>query len=254
MKKCFYGKQLIALIGAVAILLSACGTKRKNEGDTMVVLNQRQIDILSDQGLPTNYDQLTMAQKGAITAIERFLTYLETTHNEEFTFAGYWPTGPEHINAKCSKGVVTAYRTYKDDQYTYWDSYDKLLREEEVCTIIDSFFEKQNEQNQIKWYSEFSSEISSNANNTVVYGRIVIFSLDSDAEEITNRANIFGQWLKDQDLNIQMDAVFYGVDKEVFNKIEDYNYQSILDSQIESLFAGCYVSEHGSISIYGRGD
>lgn len=253
MKHFFDRKKLIALIGAVAIFFSACAMKKKSEGDSVVVLNQRQIDILSEQGLPTDYEQLTMTQKGAITAIERFLSYLESKHSDEFIFAGYWPTGPEHIKAKCSKGVVTAYRTYKDGEYNYWDSYDNLLREVEVSAVIDSYYQAQNEQEPLKWYSEFSSEISSNADNKVVYAQLVAFSADTDSDAVIKRAEAFGQWLKDQNLFVQMDAAFYGVSKEDLNEIEDYNYQDFLDSRHDTVFAGCYVSEHGSISIYERG-
>ncbi|MCF0109031.1 MAG: hypothetical protein HUJ57_02905, partial [Erysipelotrichaceae bacterium] len=94
MKKHFNGYKLVALACAMAMLLSACADKGKD--DTVYVLTQRQKDILAEQGLPTDYEKLTTSQKGAISAIEDLLSYLEETHNEEFTFSGrYWPTGPQ---------------------------------------------------------------------------------------------------------------------------------------------------------------
>ena len=53
--------KLLALIGVMAMLLSACADKGKD--DTVYVLTQRQKDILAEQGLPTDYETLPLMEE-----------------------------------------------------------------------------------------------------------------------------------------------------------------------------------------------
>ena len=55
--------KLLALIGVMAMLLSSCAIGGKGEDDTTVYLNQRQKDILAEQGLPTDYETLPLMEE-----------------------------------------------------------------------------------------------------------------------------------------------------------------------------------------------
>ena len=252
MKKRFDCMKLLALIGVMAMLLSSCAIGGKGEDDTTVYLNQRQKDILAEQGLPTDYEKLTTSQKGAITAIEDLLSYLEETHNEEFTFSGrYWPTGPQHIEAYCSIGMVTAYAKYSDGQIIYWDSYNNVLRENEVRSIIEAWFQEQYEAGTYKFYSNFHSRIDQNPENDVVYGKCVAVFPDCNQNQIMEIAASFEQWLNGQNLNSQITFLFYGFAEEDFTGIEEDNLQSIIDSHVETAYAICCLNENGNTASDG---
>ena len=253
MKKHFNIIKLIALTCAIVMLLSSCAIGDKGEDDTTVYLNQRQKDILAEQGLPTDYEKLTTSQKGAITAIEDLLSYLEETHNEEFTFSGrYWPTGPQHIEAYCSKGMVTAYSKYSDGRIIYWDSYNNLLRENEVRSIIEGWFQEQYEAGTYKCYLKFHSDVKSNPENDVVYGNGIAVFPDCDQEQIMEIAASFDQWAKGQNLNTQFNLVFRGYAAEDFARIEEYNIQEIIDSHVDISYASFLMNENGNTTYRGR--
>ena len=237
--------KLLALICAVAILLSGCtiGTKK-----TKVVLNDRQKEILAKQGLPTDYYELTSAQQGAITAIEDLLVYLEETHNEEFTSHGrYWPPrsgDPEHIDAYCSNGEVTAWRKYEDGQFTYWDNYDIVVHAKEVMATISSYFEEQ--------YEDTVTSVLGIDDYTDVHGTYYIFFLDCDQEQMDERVAAFEEWLKGQDLNARFNFYFRGLKEEDFNRIELMTFRDIINSKVELSYAVCVLEENGDTFVRGR--
>jgi len=83
-----------------------------------VILSERQIKILSDQGLSTDYNKLETNQKEAIVAIEELLKHLEDKYEIGFTYLGYNAEGvleDEKLTAYPSDGdelidIVTATR------------------------------------------------------------------------------------------------------------------------------------------------
>ena len=99
----------------------------QNEEEIELVLTQRQKDILASEGLPTEWSELTARQQRGIIAIERYMSYLDETYDDSFTFTGYYPldidNSREHLKAECSLGVVTVYRKYIDGEFVYEDNY-----------------------------------------------------------------------------------------------------------------------------------
>ena len=57
-----------------------------------VILTERQKRILQSEGLPQNYEELTISQKSGITRIEAGLKYLKDKYNKEFIYKGYTPS------------------------------------------------------------------------------------------------------------------------------------------------------------------
>ena len=87
-------RKLIVLILSILAMFSlvACSSKDKEpevEKEPEVVLNERQKEILMEEGLTTVFEDLTYTQKKAIVAIEDMLTYLDEKYNDEFSYAGY---------------------------------------------------------------------------------------------------------------------------------------------------------------------
>lgn len=118
-------------IVAIILMIGACGCTMNNSdlpsnSVSEITLNERQKNILSEQGLPTNVNELTDSQQKAIVAIEAMLQYAEEKYNSSFSYAGYTAASAlekEHMRAYPSGGdkqtesfTITKTSTgYKDD-------------------------------------------------------------------------------------------------------------------------------------------
>ena len=60
-----------------------------NKEETDMYLTERQISILNENGLPTDYNQLTDTQKNDIAAIEAMLVHLENTYNVKAEYVSF---------------------------------------------------------------------------------------------------------------------------------------------------------------------
>ncbi len=67
--------------------LCSCGTAEVSE----VKLNDWQKNLLEADGLPTDYDSLTMKQQQTITRIWDMISYLNDKYDEEFIYVDYIP-------------------------------------------------------------------------------------------------------------------------------------------------------------------
>ncbi len=90
--KCIKVISIILLI--ITIMIGVCGcymnnTDNSKDNFNQVILTERQKQILSEQGLTTEYDELSSSQKKAIVAIEDMLKYAEEKYNLSFAYAGY---------------------------------------------------------------------------------------------------------------------------------------------------------------------
>lgn len=96
-------KRTLFLLIALGCL---CGCQQKtshvSQTSENIKLNSRQKNILSKEGLSTNYDELTASQKSAIISIESMLSYLEDKYDTEFVYVAYSgksPTENEELTA-----------------------------------------------------------------------------------------------------------------------------------------------------------
>ena len=113
-------------------MLGVCGCAGNsadvaNHTEAEGVLNKRQESILSKQGLPTNFNELTASQQNAIVAIEDMLQYVENKYDTSFSYAGYSPEGymeKEHMRAYPSDGdMQTDSFTISKTETGYTDDY-----------------------------------------------------------------------------------------------------------------------------------
>lgn len=152
-------RRLLAILTA-AVLLAVSVTACSSAGDSgaaapqtdteesaATVLTERQKDILTQEGLPTNYDDLSLLQKSAITAIGDMLDYIENKYSHQFMYLGYVAAGPlekEHLDVypvgKSSRDVVTVYRDYVGGEYVYSDNYPLLEANTLYQEAMESFF------------------------------------------------------------------------------------------------------------------
>lgn len=100
------------LIGIISLMIGACGCKMQNsevqsKAEMDVTLNQRQKDILREQGLSTEYTNLSISQQKAIVSIEKMLCYADKKYRKSFSYAGYVAQNPletEHMYAFPTEG------------------------------------------------------------------------------------------------------------------------------------------------------
>lgn len=82
------------IVSSIILMMGVCGCTMNNSylpsnTESEVSLNQRQKDILTEQGLSTEYTELSASQQNAIVEIESMLCYVEEKYNTSFSYAGY---------------------------------------------------------------------------------------------------------------------------------------------------------------------
>jgi len=87
----------------VLCFCSACAVKPNTDkppvnqtvgGEVKVKLTQRQIDILTEVGLPTDYAELSDSQQNDIVAIEEMLCYMEDTYKTTVVYRNFTQASP----------------------------------------------------------------------------------------------------------------------------------------------------------------
>ena len=120
------------IVCSLILMIGVCGCTMNNSDlpsntESEVSLNQRQKDILTEQGLSTEYMELSASQQKAIVAIEEMLVYVETKYNTSFSYAGYSAQSSlekEHMRAFPTSGdmetdsfTITKTETGYEDDY-----------------------------------------------------------------------------------------------------------------------------------------
>lgn len=83
-------KVLFALLSlSVYFSFISCSDLAQDENSSK--LNETQIEILAAEGLPTDYDELTVSQQYTIDRIDEMLSYLNEKYEEPFIYADYIP-------------------------------------------------------------------------------------------------------------------------------------------------------------------
>ena len=79
------------IVSLLILMMGVCGCTMNNSDlpnntESEVSLSQRQKDILAEQGLSTEYTELSASQQKAIVAIEEMLVYVEKKYNTSFSY------------------------------------------------------------------------------------------------------------------------------------------------------------------------
>ena len=144
---------LILTIAAVGVLFidthSAyyIGNKNTSSVQSEYILSDRQKSILQKEGLPTDYDSLSLTQKASIEAIEDMFTYLDMRYpDEQFEFSGYVAQSPlesEQLIVFSQYGKVTVYRDISGDSPEYDDDFKEIKAADMYSTVINELIAKQ---------------------------------------------------------------------------------------------------------------
>ena len=110
-----------------------------------VVLNERQKNILKEEGLPTDYEKLTPTQKMAIVSMEEMLQYADEKYGKTFCYAGYVAAGAvddEHTIAYPSDGDELKERfTITKTESGYEDNYINIVANEDFFKYLSNNIE-----------------------------------------------------------------------------------------------------------------
>ena len=130
---------LILTIAAVGVLfidthsVYYIGNKDTSTVQSEYILSDRQKSILQKEGLPTDYNSLSLTQKAGIEAIGDMFTYLDMRYpDEKFEFSGYVAQSPlesEQLIVFSQYGKVTVHRDINGDSFEYNDDFTTVINE-----------------------------------------------------------------------------------------------------------------------------
>ena len=244
-------KKLI-IIGLTAIIgtgICGCNIKENSSDDTKknteIVLNERQKEILEEEGLSTNPEELTYSQKKSIVAIDEMLTAIEKKYNRSFSYAGYIEEGAleeEQLIAYPSDGdkdgesfAVT--RTKESGEYVYEDEYVNVVAKQIYAAYILEYCQTQLGENNVKVYSIITNIkdkemlLKAEQIDFNVSGESCIFV---DGEKITeevynNFLSSYEKWTEEH--GIDENTEFVLLKEEVIKNVNKYNYTNYLSSE-----------------------
>ena len=127
-----FGK-VIAGLGLI-VIIGACGCSMGKEetDEELTELTDQQIEILEQEGMPTDINQLSELQKYDIQKIDEMMNYMEETYGEEFVFDGYhepelldrWDKVYVYRAADTDKtSLITVKRKWENGEWVYEDEY-----------------------------------------------------------------------------------------------------------------------------------
>lgn len=236
--------------------------EEETEMTKRIVLNERQIGILEEAELPTDYYELNQSQKSAILCIEEMLVYLEDKYGETFCYDGYVPDGgvdPEYLTAYAEKDskkrIVTLYRKYENGEYVYEDDYQNILAEEDYKNALMSFISKYIDEKDYKLFVEIhevddnwtKESIISNTNS----GNLIFINEDANSYvNINDFVNEYGLWMQKQIKNRASLTVFRTQSAKVYNETNEYNFAKKIYSGEYVEEITCSITSDGELRIY----
>ncbi len=255
---------VLALLTALCLLLAGCalhtgsaavnGKTDQAEGNTM--LNERQIRILREQGLPTDYDKLTISQRSAILSIDLMLSYLEEKYDMSFAYEGYWAadtTGSEKLLASSGEWHVTAWRTYEDGAFQYSDNFPALKAAPLYQEALRAFFAERAGDKAVKVFSEIRA-LDEDSDKDILRragAMSYIFIPDSvDRAAFDSLIEDYAAWIPTAAEGQSSYVRFVYLEKDAFDMTLPINYSEM--SQCKQVIASrdCDCSASGKISFY----
>lgn len=123
------------------------GNKETSTMKSEYILSDRQKSILQKEGLPTDYNSLSLTQKASITAIEDMFKYLDMSYPDEtFEFSGYVAQSPlesEQLIVFSQYGKVTVQRDLSGENPEYDDDFEEIKAADMYSTVINEVLAKE---------------------------------------------------------------------------------------------------------------
>lgn len=139
-----FGKVIAGFGLLVLIGVCGCGAgKEKSNPGKLTRLNEQQIEILEQEGLPTDIEKLSASQKRCIMKIDAMMNYMEETYGEEFVFDGY--NEPEILDKREKLYVYRAVDTDKTSLIEVdrkWENDEWVYEDDYLCAYAASYWKE----------------------------------------------------------------------------------------------------------------
>ncbi len=239
-KTILYGIMCVLLIGMLGCNVNNDKEKKASESTSVVELTQRQKSILKDEGLATNYEELTYSQKQGIMAIEDMLIYLENKYNKEFKYLKY--ISPDNIENErerlraCDVGgdpIVDSFDVYRTEN-GFEDNYMLVALRDDYTDYISGLIIKELNYDKLKVFSDIYitelSEIPSNKEkyktDVVSWKCVFIYLPAGDDNMIATYCENLEKMLKMQKIQYECNVVF--LKDDILEEITIHNYTEYL--------------------------
>ncbi len=235
-KTILYGIMCVLLIGMLGCNVNNDKEKKASESTSVVKLTQRQKSILKDEGLATNYEELTYSQKQGIMAIEDMLIYLENKYDKEFKYLKYIsPDNMENEKERlraCAVGgdpKVDSFDVCRTEN-GFEDNYMLVALRDDYTDYIKGLIVKELNYDKLKVFSDiYTTELEeipqdkdSYKSNVSSWKGVYIYVSDISDDEIMRHCKIIENMLKRENIRYDCDVVF--LKKDVLDKISVSNY------------------------------
>ena len=209
--------------------------EQKVEEESMLELNQRQVEICEAVGLPTQVDELDSHQKKAIMRIEDLLQYLDDKYNKSFKYAGYVAAGvleDEHLIAYSED--MNIYKTttlYVNKDGALEDDYVQVYVAAEIESELTLYVMHNWKANAKAFVSACDTETEDitdvsleTLGDTCAFFTIVLEG-PATQEDVEKYSNDFISWAKQYGLYGTVET--YVVESEDFDDTTIENYENI---------------------------
>lgn len=235
------------------------GTVSENEGDSqMGELNERQIAICEEMGLPTEYDELTLKQLRNIQRIEELLCSLDKKYNETFHYVGYYEPFLEKEKLEAYSDRYSEYQfvtlTVEEDG-TMNDNYPFVIASEMLtCDLYEFLRSETSFDYQI--YPVFGDTGLKDTNDislNTISGKTwisftVIMEYNGDSDVSSFIGELLSQWYHKTGIYGSTNVIAIG--SEAFAEINYENYQSVRRIYNVKNLVSCDVNAAGETTIH----
>ena len=217
---------IIIIILVILVINNSIRNKQTNSSE--VELTPRQINILKQQNLSTNYNDLNLDQKESIDRIEEMFKYLDEKYkNYQFEYKGYITAkNIENEQLIVEYNYKTCTVTNKNKQLT--DDCTNIIIKKDYEKYIEQFFNN-NEISNVKIYADIAEttekyNISKYIFDDTTESRNMIFidGKNYTEEEANQLIEMYKNWITEHNL-YGLNQIIY-VKSEIFSKITEYNY------------------------------
>ena len=224
-----------------------------NNIESKVSLNQRQKEILTEQGLSTEYTELSTSQQKAIVAIESMLCYAEEKYNTSFSYAGYSAQSSlekEHMCAFPTSGdKETESFTITKTDAGYEDDYINVASNEVFVSYVSEGIKSILPNTEIKVFAEITktsltevptedTQLNGNVESSLW---VFIDGATFGEEDLSNFKTNFSEYLIEHQLYGMVQIVLLKDDKIAYPT--KYNYTDYLSETYYSVRETLYVNK-----------
>lgn len=223
-----------------------------SKGEKDMELTSRQIEILKQENLPTNYSELNDSQKKAIVAIEELFLYLDDKYEDDFVFIGYRPEAALDKEALIvqPKGATAAenFSVFREDG-VITDNYSKILLRDDYEEMIEKQFKSYF--SNIDVFSDIE-EVSGNDTSELracVYATTGIYTTEADVngKDVVEIAKGFGNWYSAEANGTTSSFSLYVVPEDVFWSLTRFNRTNYDDNVIKKI--NISIRANGSVIV-----